>query len=192
VLTRADANISVGNANARPGDEEAPRAEARLNGLEHPADHPGARRPRMDGLRHGYSRRAGCLHRRPASQFTHRVVTPGHAIGLDETDLVWRITAAPIRLPRVGLLASPPERTVDTQQAETSAQVAAVARLAETDRPVHRLSDLCEVAGVVGARHRAYILTILGEALGGPGSCPARRQLTAAPDGAADAHPRTG
>ena len=70
--------------------------------------------------------------------------------------------------------------------------VAAVARLAETDRPVHRPGGLGEVVGIVGARYRAYVVTILGEALGGPGPCPARRQLTAAPDGATDARARTG
>ena len=73
-----------------------------------------------------------------------------------------------------------------------AATVAAVARLAETDRSVHRPGDLGEVVGIAGARYRAYAVTIFGEVLGGPGPCPARRQLTAAPDGATNARARTG
>ena len=128
----------------------------------------------------------------PASQCIYRVVTPGQAIDLDETELVRRIPLHPLKLPEWGCWPARLSGLWTRSRRRPAATVAAVARLAETDRSVHRPGDLGEVVGIAGARYRAYAVTIFGEAPDGPGPCPARRQLTAAPDGATNARARTG
>jgi AraC-like DNA-binding protein len=148
VLTLPGANFSVGTADARPGDDQAGPPEARLNGV--------ARRlttrvlvgcgwtvaalTRPGGL--------GAFIAGSAAQFTDRVVPLGPAIGADDGALLREIVAEPDEDARVRLLAAALERAVDPQRAVPAGQVAEVARLAEVNRDVRRLSDLCEAAGI--------------------------------------------
>ena len=82
-----------------------------------------------------------------ASDFTDRVVPLGPAIGTDEPCCAtsWRSRT---RRPGPGALARALEQAVDPGRVGPARQVAEVARLAETDRSVRRLGDLCERAGV--------------------------------------------
>ena len=87
----------------------------------------------------------------PASQCIYRVVTPGQAIDLDETELVRRIPLHPLKLPEWGCWPARLSGLWTRSRRRPAATVAAVARLAETDRSVHRPGDLGEVVGIVGA-----------------------------------------
>lgn len=151
VLTHPGANISVGHANARPGDREAGPVEARLNGV-----------PRRLAERvligRGWTVAAmttpgglGAFITVPAVRFTDRVVPLGRAVSLDETGLLRRITAEPDDAARVGLLAHALEHVAeqaDTRHIRAVREVTAAARLAETDRSVRRLTDLCQATGI--------------------------------------------
>jgi AraC-like DNA-binding protein len=148
VLTHPGANISVGHANARPGQHEPGPVEARLNGVARGltsrllvgSGWTVAALTRPGGL--------GAFTARPAAAFTDRVVPLGSAIGVAEAALAEQITAAPDEAARVGLLAAALEQAVDPQQAGPASQVASAARLAETNRAVRRLADLSELTGV--------------------------------------------
>lgn len=156
VLTHPGANISVGHASARPGDQEAGPVEARLNGV--------ARRlaERMLVGR-GWTVAAmttpgglGAFITSPAVRFTDRVVPLGQAISLDETGLLPQITAEPAEAARIGLLARALEHVLErvagqaagTGRIRAAREVTAAARLAETDRSVRRLTDLCQATGI--------------------------------------------
>jgi AraC-like DNA-binding protein len=156
VLTHPGTNISIGHANARPGDREAGPVEARLNGV--------AKRLSERVLAgQGWAAAAmttpgglGAFIAGPASQFTGRVVALGQAIGLDEAGLLRQVTAEPDEAARVGLLARALERVMEGvagqpaggERVRAARQVTAAARLAETDRSVRRVTDLSQATGV--------------------------------------------
>jgi AraC-like DNA-binding protein len=148
VLTHPAANVSVGNANGRPGDSEARPVEARLNGV--------ARRLATRVLAgHGWAVAAmarpgglGAFITGPASALTDRIVPLGEAIATDEPVLLARIVAEPDEAARIGLLAAALEDALHPDRVEPASQVAGVARLAETNREVRRLTDLCDLAGI--------------------------------------------
>jgi AraC-like DNA-binding protein len=83
-----------------------------------------------------------------AADFTDKVVPLGEAIGIDDAALTRRVVAAPDEAARVGLLAAALEQALDPARVKAASQVADVARLAETDRTVRRLADLCRTAGI--------------------------------------------
>jgi AraC-like DNA-binding protein len=147
LLTHPGANISVGHANAQPGDRGPGPVEARLYGVA---------RGRSERLLvgQGWTVAAllrpgglGALAAGPASDYTDRVVPLGAALITDEDALVRQVVAGPGEEARVGLLAAALERAVDPARAAASAEVARVARLAGDRREVRRLADLCELAG---------------------------------------------
>jgi len=148
VLTHPGANFSVGHANARPGDTEAGPVEARLNGVARGLTSrvlvgqgwTVAALARPGGL--------GAFIAGSAADFTDRIVPLGAAIGADEAALVRQVAGEPDEAARVGLLATALERAVDHERVGPAAQVAEVARLAEVNRTVRRLADLCDVAGL--------------------------------------------
>ena len=148
VLTHPGANISAGSANGQPGDRAARPAEAVLNGVARGlstrllagAGWTVAALLRPGGL--------GAFAAGPASAYTDRVVPLGQAIGVDGAALLRRITAEPDEAARVTLLAAALEQAVIAERVPAAAQVADVARLAETSREVRRLDDLCALAGV--------------------------------------------
>jgi AraC-like DNA-binding protein len=148
VLTHPSANVSVGHANARPGDRVAGPVEARLNGV--------ARRRTTRVLAgQGWAVAAmtrpgglGAFVTGPASALTDRVVPLGEAVATDEAALLAGIVAAPGEAARIGLLAAALERAVRPGRLAPAGEVAGVARLAETNREVRRLADLCDLAGI--------------------------------------------
>jgi AraC-like DNA-binding protein len=147
VLTHPGAIISVGNANARPGDRRVRPVEARLYGV--------ARRLTTRVLvAHGWTVAAltwpgglGAFVAGSAADYTGKVVPLGQAIALGEAELLREIAAEPAEEARVKLLAAALERAVDPARVPPASQVAAIARIAETDRSVRRLADLCRAAG---------------------------------------------
>ncbi len=148
VLTHPGANISVGNADARPGDREAGPIEARLNGV--------ARRLTTRTLvGQGWTIAAmtrpgglGAFVAGSAADFTDRIVGLGQAAGVDEAALTKAITSEPDEAARVGVLAAALAQAVDPQRVQPASQVADLARLAESGRAIHRLADLCAAAGL--------------------------------------------
>ncbi len=148
VLTHPGANISVGNADARPGDREAGPIEARLNGV--------ARRLTTRMLvGQGWTIAAmtrpgglGVLVAGSAADFTDRIVGLGQAVGVDEAALTEAITSEPDEAARVGVLAAALEQAVDPQRVQPASEVADLARLAETSRAIRHLADLCAAAGL--------------------------------------------
>ena len=83
-----------------------------------------------------------------AAELTDRVVPLGQALGTDEAVLLRQVTAEPDEAARVALLAAALEQAVDPERREPALSVAEVARLAESDRTVRRLGDLCERSGL--------------------------------------------
>jgi AraC-like DNA-binding protein len=67
---------------------------------------------------------------------------------VDDAALLASVAAEPDEEARVGLLAAALEQAVQPDQVADARHVAAVARLAETDRSVRRLADLCRLAGL--------------------------------------------
>jgi AraC-like DNA-binding protein len=148
VLTHPGANLAIGPANARPGERKAGPIEARLNGVARGLTTrvlvgPGwtvAAMTRPGGL--------GAFITGSASDFTDRIVPLGEAIGTDEAALLRQVVSEPDEASRVGLLATVLERAVDPERVLPASQVADVARLAEINRAVRRLTDLCDIAGI--------------------------------------------
>lgn len=147
VLTHPGANVSMGTADARPGDRQAGPAEARLYGVARSLSTrvlvgrgwTVAALTRPGGL--------GAFVSGSASDFTDRVVPLGEAIGADEATLLRQVTAEPGEAARVALLAAALERSADPRQSLPAGRVAEIARFAEVDRAVCRLSDLAALAG---------------------------------------------
>ena len=117
VLTHPGANISVGHANAQPGQREPGPVEARLNGVAR-----GLTSRLLVGS--GWTVAAltrpggvGAFTAGSAAAFTDRVVPLGSAVGVAEAALAGQISAAPDEAARVGLLAAALERAVDPQRA---------------------------------------------------------------------------
>jgi AraC-like DNA-binding protein len=151
VLTHPGANVSVGHANAESGQGQPGPVEARLYGVARGLSArvlvgrgwTVAAMTRPGGL--------GAFIAGSAADFTDRIVPLGQALGTDEAALVRQVTAVPDETARVALLAAALEQAVDPERRLPAAEVAGVARLAEEDRAVRRLGDLCERSGI-GAR----------------------------------------
>jgi AraC-like DNA-binding protein len=151
LLTHPGANVSIGHANGEPGQRQPGPVEARLYGVARGLSArvlvgrgwTVAAMTRPGGL--------GAFITGSAAEFTDRIVPLGHALGTDEEALLRQVTAEPDEAARVGLLAAALEQAVDPERRLPAAEVAGVARLAEQDRAVRRLGDLCERAGI-GAR----------------------------------------
>jgi len=147
LLTHPGANLSLGTANARPGDQMAGPPEARLYGVARGLSSrllvgtgwTVAAMTRPGGL--------GAFLGGAASDYTDRVVPLGEAVGVSP-GLLEQVIAEPDEAARAGLLAAALEAAVDPRRAAPARRVADAARLAETDRAVRRLSDLSELAGL--------------------------------------------
>jgi AraC-like DNA-binding protein len=148
VLTHPGANFSIGSASAQPGDTHAGPVEARLNGVARGLTSrvlvgqgwAVAALTRPGGL--------GAFVAGSASDFTDRVVPLGDAIGVAEASLLRQVAAEPDETARIGLLAAALEQAVDPERVPSASQVADVARLAEVNRSVRRLTDLSDQAGL--------------------------------------------
>jgi AraC-like DNA-binding protein len=148
VLTHPGANVSVGHANAAPGQCEPGPVEARLYGVAR-----GLSTRVLAGQ--GWTVAAlmwpgglGAFITGSAAELTDRVVPLGQALGTDEVVLLRQVTAEPDEAARVALLAAALEQAVDPERREPALSVAEVGRLAESDRTVRRLGDLCERSGL--------------------------------------------
>jgi AraC-like DNA-binding protein len=148
VLTHPGANMSVGNANVTPAARQPGPVEARLNGVARGLatrvlvgqGWAVAALTRPGGL--------GAFISEPAAGFTDRVVPLGPAIGVDEAALVRQLLREPAEAARVEMLAAALEQAVDPERVAAASQVAGAARLAEVNREVRRLADLCALAGL--------------------------------------------
>ena len=148
VLTHPGANASIGHASAAPGQGEPGPVEARLYGVARGLSTrvlagrgwTVAALTRPGGL--------GAFITGSAAELTDRVVPLGQALGIDEAVLLRQVTAEPDEAARVALLAAALEQAVDPDRREPALSVAEVARLAESDRTVRRLGDLCERSGL--------------------------------------------
>jgi AraC-like DNA-binding protein len=151
LLTHPGANVSVGHANGEPGQLQPGPVEARLYGVARGLSArvlvgrgwTVAAMTRPGGL--------GAFITGSAADVTDRIVPLGQALGTDEAALLRQVTAEPGEAARVALLAAALEQAVDPERRLPAAEVAGVARLAEEDRAVRRLGDLCERSGI-GAR----------------------------------------
>jgi AraC-like DNA-binding protein len=148
LLPHPGANFSVSHPSAQPGDRQPGPVEARLNGVVR-----GLGTRVLVGQGWGVAALArpgglGAFIDGSADEFTDRVVPLGPAIGVDEAALVGQITAETDEAARVALLATALEQAVDPERAGPAAEVAEAARLAETNREVRLLADLCAVAGL--------------------------------------------
>ena len=148
VLTHPGANVSIGHANGTPGQREPGPVEARLYGVAR-----GLSTRVLAGQ--GWTVAAltwpgglGAFITGSAAELTDRVVPLGQALGMDEAVLLRQVTAEPDEAARVALLAGALEQAVDPDRREPALSVAEVARLAESDRTVRRLGDLCERSGL--------------------------------------------
>jgi AraC-like DNA-binding protein len=148
VLTHPGANVSIGHANGTPGQPQPGPVEARLYGVAR-----GLSTRVLAGQ--GWTVAAltwpgglGAFITGSAAELTDRVVPLGQALGTDEAVLLRQVTAEPDEAARVALLAAALEQAVDPDRREPALSVATVARLAESDRTVRRLTDLCERSGL--------------------------------------------
>ena len=148
VLTHPGANVSVGHANGERGRRQPGPVEARLYGVARGLSTrvlvgqgwTVAALMRPGGL--------GAFVSGSAADFTDRAVPLGQALGTDEAALLRQVTAEPDEAARVALLEAALGHVVDPERKVPAARVAEVARLAEADRAVRRLGDLCERAGL--------------------------------------------
>lgn len=148
VLTHPSANLSVGPPDGCPAGGSTDRVEARLNGVARSLTTrvlvgrgtTVAAMTRPGGL--------GAFLTGPASEFTDRVVPLGQAISVDESTLLRQIGRQPDEADRVNVLAQALEQAVNDARVGPARQVAEVARLAETDRSLRRLDELCARAGI--------------------------------------------
>jgi AraC-like DNA-binding protein len=148
VLTHPGVNISVGNANVTPAAREPGPVEVRLNGVARGLTTrvlvgrgwTVAALTRPGGL--------GAFISGPAADFTDRVVPLGQAIYVDEAALIDQMLGQPGEAARVEMLAVALEQAVDPERVTPARQVAEAARLAEVNREVRRLADLCQLAGL--------------------------------------------
>jgi AraC-like DNA-binding protein len=93
----------------------------------------------------------GALLGRPARTITDRVLSLHDALGLDDAPLVAQVVAEPTEEQRVHRLRAALEATAarrDPDLLRQAREVARVARIAETDRGVHRVEQLAAAAGV--------------------------------------------
>jgi AraC-like DNA-binding protein len=147
VLTHPGANLSVGHANARPGDQAAGPVEARLNGVARGLS---SRLLAGQGWTVAAMTRPGGLGafvRGSAAEFTDRVVPLRDGIAVPEAALLRQVTGEPEEAARVAVLAAALEQALDPERAGPAAEVARIAGLAEKSREVRRLRDLCDLSG---------------------------------------------
>jgi AraC-like DNA-binding protein len=147
VLTRPGANLSVGHPDADSESTAGP-IETELHGV---ATDVSTRALAGSGWAVAALTTPGGLGAfttEAASAFTDRTVALGPAIGADEADLLQQMGEERDEAARVGLLAQVLEHSVDPQRASHAREVAEVARLAETDRSLRTLSDLCHHCGI--------------------------------------------
>jgi AraC-like DNA-binding protein len=93
----------------------------------------------------------GAFVKQSAAEFTDRVVPLGPALGLDGDALIAELTGIGVEPERVALLAARLSEVVaatDPERVRSAREVAAVARLAETDRSVRKLDDLAAASGI--------------------------------------------
>ncbi|MCE0534655.1 AraC family transcriptional regulator [Kineosporia rhizophila] len=83
----------------------------------------------------------------PAGRYNDRVVPLGQAIGTDDQSLVTQIEATDDEVAKVAVLRRALEAAVQEHRVEPAREVAAVARLAETDRTLRRVEQLATEAG---------------------------------------------
>jgi AraC-like DNA-binding protein len=151
VLTHPAANFSIGHADARSGEGRAGQLEARLNGV--------ARSLSTRTLAgQGWAVAAmttpgglGAFVTEPASAFSDRVIPLGQVLGTGEADLIEETSAQPDQEARAKVLARALENQVAgavPQRVRTARQVAEIAGLAETDRSLRQLGDICAVTGL--------------------------------------------
>ena len=148
VLTHPGANVSVGHASAAPGQRGPGPVEACLYGVAR-----GLSTRVLAGR--GWTVAAltwpgglGAFITGSAAELTDRVVPLGQALGTDEAVLLRQVTAEPDEAARVALLAAALGKAVNPERLAPALSVAEVARLAESDRTVRRLGDLCERSGL--------------------------------------------
>lgn len=150
VLTHPGANLSVGNAAIGGTETLLGPVEARLNGVTRTL----ATRFLVG---RGWTVAAmttpgglGAFVTEPAT-YNDRVVALEEALGTDDSVLIKEVSAQPDQESRVGVLAEVLANVIagaDPRRVRRAREVADVARLAESDRSVRRLSDLCGKAGV--------------------------------------------
>lgn len=146
VLTHPAANISVG----QPDGAGAPTPiEARLNGV---ARRVTTRTLVGEGWAVAAMTTPGGLGAfvTSAADFTDRVVPLTGALSIDEPALLEAIQQTDDEKERVAILAGALVRAVEPTRAEPARQVAAVARVAETDRSIRRLTELSAAVGTSG------------------------------------------
>lgn len=148
MLTHPSANLSVGYPSADASGGPTERIEARLNGVAR-----GLTTRILTGR--GWAVAAmttpgglGAFISTSAGDFTDRNVALGRAIGADEAALLRHVVTQPDEASRVVALAYFLEQALKPQRTAAARQVAEVAGLAETNRGVRRLSQLCATAGV--------------------------------------------
>ncbi len=153
ILTHPGGNLSVSHPNAidaadasGPASEVLP--EACLNGVA-----TGLTTRRL--ARRGWAVAAmttpgglGAFVAGSVADLTDQVVPLGQVMPLDEADLVSRLVSAPDMGARVQRLTCALENSLISHRVDTARQVAAVARLAETDRSIRRLADLASRAEI--------------------------------------------
>jgi AraC-like DNA-binding protein len=165
LLTHPGANLSVGHPDASDEANGHGQIEARLNGV--------ARSLSSRTLKgHGWAVAAtttqgglGALITCPASTFSDRVVPLGEALDLDEPSLIENVTTQSDLEFRVHVLADVLEDLAvraEPQRVCLARKVTEVARLAETDRSLRRLADLCDRANIGPRRLQRLFLEYAG------------------------------
>lgn len=145
VLTHPGANLSVGPVNGH--GEDGP-LEAKLYGV--------ARSLTTRNLRgRGWTVAAmttvgglGALVESPADLYTDRGVPLGEALGIDEAKLIREVMALTDEPRRVAELSAALEAACRLDRLDTAREVSAIARLAEADRGIQRVTDLAHRAGM--------------------------------------------
>jgi hypothetical protein len=150
VLTHPGANFSVSPAEP-DGDLRPGPVEAMLNGVELALS---TRRLSGSGVAVAAMTTPGGLGAflpGPVSELNNRVLPLGPALGFDGNALIADVIAAIDQPAKVAVLAGRLRdvvATADPERVRTARDVAAIARLAETDRSLRRLDDLAAAAGV--------------------------------------------
>lgn len=153
VLTHPGGNLSVSHPDALESTDAAGcidelQPQARLNGVA-----TGLTTRHMVGR--GWAVAAmttpgglGAFVADSVADLTDQEVPLGQDLAIDETRLVRQLVGASDDDARVRLLTKALENALIPQRVDTARQVAGIARLAETDRSIRRLSDLASRASI--------------------------------------------
>lgn len=146
VVTHPVANVSVGHPD---GAGTPTPIEARLNGV---ARRVTTRTLVGDGWAVAAMTTPGGLGAfvTSAAEFTDRVVPLANALSIDDADVLDEIQQTDDDEQRVIVLARVLEEAVDATRVDAARDVAAVARVAETDRSIRRLAELSAAVGTSG------------------------------------------